>query len=131
MGEVIMNRRAQVTAAAGALLLVAAATYLGLTMTSRVEPGSVWYGLDDASGPAAHPFVPGNRLRIAVSVRTPVRVSITLDGTHIPCAGFTPGQRRGPLSRARHAPGHSRSTCPTAYPSARPARSTRRQVGSA
>jgi len=79
-----MGRRARVGMAAAAVLLVAAsATYLGVVLTSRVHPGSGWYGLDDASGTTIHQLVPDSRVKIAVSVRNPGPASITLDAVLI------------------------------------------------
>jgi hypothetical protein len=80
-----MNRRARVLVAAGvAVLLAASAAYLGITLTYRVEYGSLFGGgvagvRDDPHGTVDYPLWPGNRVRVTVSVRNPGSLPITLE----------------------------------------------------
>jgi hypothetical protein len=79
-----------VAIAAGAALLVAAsATYLGVTLTSKIENGSFFACRVEVASQTAPTewescepsvaIVAGKRLQLAVSVRNPGRVPITLE----------------------------------------------------
>ncbi|MBX6750571.1 MAG: hypothetical protein IRY85_13035 [Micromonosporaceae bacterium] len=85
-----MSRRARVWIATAVVLLLtaASATYLGVTRTYALEYGS-WFSAgagavfaEDGST-ATYPLRPGKRVDVAISVRNPGPLPITLDGVSI------------------------------------------------
>lgn len=83
-----MGRWARVGSAVGATVaLAAAAAYLGVTQTYALEHGSLFsWGnatLDHERSTAVYPLRPGERVEVAISVRNPGSVSITLDGVSL------------------------------------------------
>jgi hypothetical protein len=68
-----------------ALLLAASTAYLGVTLTYPLENGSMsWYGdsavVDHSSATVVYPLTPGTRVPVAISVRNPGSIPVTLDG---------------------------------------------------